>query len=297
MNLVHRILAALVVTGGTYGALYADAYYGTGWCFALIMSLLTLGGLREFYRMCRAQGWEPFELFSYVMAPLLIFGTEFWCLQKYHDLPRMRPDVFSTLIAAVVMGTIFMQLFAHGAKNTMGNIAGTLLGLIYVWFLPSFLVKMRHLGIANGWESDGVEFILVAIFVAKTSDVGGLLVGSQIGRHKLCPSISPKKTWEGTFGGIAFSIGTISLMAWSAPHGAIYALGWARIIPLGAVLAIASLLGDLVESAFKRDCQVKDAGASVPGFGGVLDLVDSLMVSAPAMYFYLIIFCGAEAGR
>lgn len=296
MKLLHRIIAALVVTGATYGALYLDAYHATGWGFATVMAFLAVGGLREFYRMCSAQGWEPFKLFSYVMVAMLIFGTELWCLQKYHNLPRARPDVLMSLIAAAVMGTLLLQLFINGPKNTMGNVAGTLLGLIYMWFLPSFLIRMRHLGFHNGWVTDGVEFIVVAIFVAKVSDVGGLLVGSSIGKHKLCPTISPKKTWEGTLGGIAFSIGTISIMAWSAPHGAIYALGWTRIVILGALLAIASLTGDLIESAFKRDCQVKDAGASVPGFGGILDLVDSLMVSGPVMYFFLIL-CGATGGR
>ena len=290
-----RIAAALVVIGFTCGALFADTYYGVGWGFASVMAILAVGALREFYHMARLHGWTPFSWFAYLMAPLLYFGTEIWCLQKWHDLPRLRPDLFSTLIGLAVMGTLMLQIFTKRGKNTMGNVASTLLGLVYIWFLPSFLIRIRHLGLSNGWQVDGVEFIVVCVFVAKASDVGGLLVGSKWGQHKLCPELSPKKTWEGTFGGIFFSVVTILTMAYFGTGSAIARLGYARLVILGVILAVSALLGDLVESAFKRDCEVKDAGASVPGFGGILDLVDSLMVSSPAMYYFLI-FSGAQAG-
>lgn len=282
-----RIAAALVVVASMYFLLYLDTVHASGWGFATVLAILGVMGLREFYRMTEAKGWAPFHLFGYAMMILLVYGTELWCLQKYHDWERFQPDIFSTLLGVSVLGTLMLQIWINGPRGALGNVAGTLLGLVYIWYLPSYLLRIRHLGLNNGWEIDGIEFVLTCIFVAKVSDVGGLLVGSSLGKTRLCPTLSPKKTWEGTIGGVFFSMGTIALMAAFNPGGAVVLLGWPRILLLGAILAVSSLLGDLVESAFKRDCEVKDAGGSVPGFGGVLDLTDSLMVSAPVMYFYL----------
>ncbi|MBN1256515.1 MAG: phosphatidate cytidylyltransferase, partial [Planctomycetes bacterium] len=170
-----------------------------------------------------------------------------------------------------------------------------LMGLVYVWFLPSFLAKMRHLGFpgAHGWRLDGVEFIIVTVFVAKICDVGGLFVGKRYGRHKLCPHISPNKTWEGFGGGILASVGLAVYMSYTAPESVLGVMGLLPVIIFGVLMAVSSLLGDLLESAMKRDSEMKDAGGSIPGYGGMLDVADSLMVSGPVAYFFFI-FMGAR---
>jgi phosphatidate cytidylyltransferase len=294
----YRIMSALVVILCTYAAMWYDAAHGIGWAFSSVMALLVLAGLREFYRMAKTQGWRPFTCFGMVMSVLLVFLHERWCLEKWHGASRLSPDLMSTLIAAITIGCFLLQLTRETTKGAIGNVATTLLGLIYVWFLPSFLVKIRHLGIPGGWgwQYDGVEMIFVAITVAKTSDVGALLVGSKLGKHKMCPTLSPKKTWEGAAGGIFFSVALICAFVLFEPSMALAKIGWGKLVGLGVLLAVSAMLGDLVESAFKRDSEIKDAGGGVPGFGGVLDLIDSLMISSPAMYFYLIVCCGAKAG-
>ncbi len=290
-----RILAAVPIILVVYFALRHDACSGNTWGLTAAMLVVTVMALREFYRMARARGAEPFSLFGCVIGALLVLVHERWCWEKWHGLERAFPDLMSTLVAVAVLGTFLLQGLRPDMRGAMFNISTTMLGWIYVWFLPSFLPRMRHLSLRHGWEYDGIEFVFICIFIAKLSDVGGLLVGSHLGRHKLCPNLSPKKTWEGLAGGMIFSMGSIAAIAGFCPASAIASLGWGRILVLGALLAVAALLGDLIESCFKRDSQVKDAGTSVPGFGGVLDLVDSLMVGAPAMYFFLIL-AGAHAG-
>ncbi len=292
-----RIISAVIVISAMIGALWIDRIHRSGWGLATTMAIFVTMGLREFYRMANARGWHPFSAFGIVMGVLLVFGHERWCLEKWHNVPRLSPDLFTSLLAVTVLGVFLIPIIRRKPMGATADISTTFLGLIYVWFLPSFMQRLRHLGMpgANGWATDGVEFVVVCIFVAKCSDVGGLLVGSKLGKHKLCPVISPKKTVEGMLGGILFSVAAISLLA-ARTHGAINMLSWPSIIGLGVVLAVSSLLGDLVESVFKRDTEIKDAGTSVPGFGGVLDLVDSLMLSAPAMYYYLVVICNARAG-
>ncbi len=292
-----RIVSAVIVGTAMVGALWADLHYESGWGLAAAMAVFTFMGLREFYRMARGRGWQPFSWFGMILGPALVFGHERWCLEKWHSLERLHPDVMTTLVAATVIGCFLVPVVRRQPLGAMANIGTTLLGLLYVWFLPSFLPRMRHLSLSgsDGWVSDGVEFVVFCIVGAKAADVGGYLVGSRLGRHKLCPQLSPKKTWEGVAGGVAASVAVVSLIA-ARTHGAIAGLGWPKVIMLAVVLALSSLLGDLVESAFKRDSEMKDAGTSIPGFGGVLDLVDSLMISAPAMYYYLILVGGARAG-
>ena len=126
------------------------------------------------------------------------------------------------------------------------------------------------------------------MFAAKFTDIGAYLVGCAIGRHKLIPRISPGKSWEGVFGGVL--VGTLvgTLYVWGlrdvfAPLG----LTWLRALPLGLVLSVCAVVGDLTESLFKRAANVKDSGGVVPGMGGTLDVLDSILFTAPAVYLFL----------
>lgn len=293
-----RILAAIPIMGFTIICLWYDSRHGTGWGLAASMACFTVLALREFYAMTRTAGFHPYSRFAVPMGAVLVFGHERWCLEKYHGLERLNPDLMSTLVAFVVLGCFLMPVLRRKPEGALGDIGSTLLGLIYIWLLPSFIMRLRHLGVpgADGWRMDGIELVAVCILVAKCSDVGGYIFGSMYGKRKLCPTISPKKSWEGLIGGVALSVATICLVALGTPYGAVAALGWAKVVALGVVLALSGLLGDLVESVFKRDAEVKDAGSSVPGFGGFLDVVDSLMVSAPAMYYFMILCGGAAPG-
>jgi phosphatidate cytidylyltransferase len=127
--------------------------------------------------------------------------------------------------------------------------------------------------------------------VTKFSDMGAYVTGSLIGKHPLVPHISPKKTWEGFFGALAFSIaggcGLLALMP-----GQLSLLTQRDAVVLGLVLGFAAIIGDLAESIIKRSCDVKDSGRFLPGIGGALDLIDSILFTAPLMYFYLRLIVG-----
>jgi phosphatidate cytidylyltransferase len=129
---------------------------------------------------------------------------------------------------------------------------------------------------------NGALLVSFLIVVTKMGDVGAYFIGSSIGRHNLIPRISPHKTVEGTIGGLLSSVGAAAACKAFLPH-----LAYWHLVTLGALLGILAQVGDLAESLLKRDCSVKDSGSSLSGFGGMLDLIDSLLFTAPILYFYL----------
>jgi phosphatidate cytidylyltransferase len=132
----------------------------------------------------------------------------------------------------------------------------------------------------------GQFYVLYLIAVTKFADMGAYLTGSVVGRHLMVPHISGKKTWEGFFGAIVFAL-LCSLALFKLMPGHLPALNWTHATVLGLLLGLAAVLGDLAESIIKRSTDVKDSGNLLPGIGGALDLVDSLLFTAPLLFFYL----------
>ena len=156
----------------------------------------------------------------------------------------------------------------------------TLLGILYVAFLGGFLVAIRvGFEMAPGLSTDLLGFFFLVLF---GSDTGAYFTGRAIGKHKLAPSISPGKTVEGLIGGIltAAAFGALATF-WFFPE-----LPYQCSIPLACVLAFAGVLGDLAESAMKRGSKTKDAASLLPGHGGLLDRLDSLLFGAPILYYF-----------
>lgn len=147
----------------------------------------------------------------------------------------------------------------------------------YLGLLPCFLAQLR-------WLENGTVALALAIFVPKMCDTGAYFTGRLLGRHRMTPVLSPKKTWEGAIGGMAASVGAtvgINRLGPAVLPGIVQEVGF------GLVVGVAGLLGDLAESLVKRDCKQKDASQTVPGFGGVLDVVDSVVFAAPVAYWWL----------
>jgi phosphatidate cytidylyltransferase len=162
----------------------------------------------------------------------------------------------------------------------------TLLVIAYLGLLPSFVIQLRwgKEATQGGTDFREVAPLALAIFVPKCCDIGAYFTGKLIGRHPMTPRLSPKKTWEGLAGGLTAAVLTTLAInrLWPVLWG-----GDLAAVGFGVTVGLAGVLGDLAESLIKRDCRQKDAAQTVPGFGGVLDVIDSILFAAPVAYWWL----------
>ena len=189
---------------------------------------------------------------------------------------------------AIMMATFFSQsLQFRRPGQTMATIAGTVLAVAYVGLLGGFMIQIRWF---DG-PYHGLIPLAMLVATAKGSDIGAYTLGRIAGRNKLWPELSPNKTIEGAIGGLIFGV-LASLIVTAVARYALHApcLDWWSSAGFGLVVAPSAQLGDLMESMIKRDCEAKDASSSVPGFGGVLDVLDSLLFAAPVAYGYWVWF-------
>ena len=192
-----------------------------------------------------------------------------------------------TFVAILMAAFLSQGIQFRRPGQTMATIAGTILAIAYVGLLGGFIIQLR-------WFEGpyhGLIPLAALVATAKGSDVGAYTLGRIAGNHKLWPRLSPNKTIEGAVGGLAFGV-LASLIVTAVAKLGLDApcLGWPEAIGFGLVVAPAAQLGDLMESMIKRDCAVKDASSAVPGFGGVLDVLDSLLFAAPVAYGYWMLF-------
>jgi phosphatidate cytidylyltransferase len=189
---------------------------------------------------------------------------------------------------AVVMVTFVVQSLQFDKPGqTMAKIAGTVLVVAYVGVLGSFTVQLRWF---EG-QHQGIIALVYMVSAAKGADTGAYAMGRIAGRHKLWPALSPKKTIEGAVGGLILSVVFALVVAAIARFMLkIPTFDWGVAICFGLIVGAAAQLGDLMESMIKRDCERKDASAVVPGFGGVLDVIDSLIFAGPIAYGFWLWF-------
>ncbi|MDR1534372.1 MAG: phosphatidate cytidylyltransferase [Planctomycetota bacterium] len=292
LNLALRAVSSLSVLFLAYFALRRDLLNpeSGNWASAMLVAIFTLPCLREFYRLARAGGARPMSGLGYVLGPLWPLAME-WDLSG--GIPRLEANLSLPVAAAVL--AMLLQLTRKINDNALGNVSVTIFGLIYCSLIPSLLLCLLRLELSPGGRPmDGIEFVVVCVFVAKVTDIGALLVGSRWGRRRMIRRLSPGKTWEGAAGGLLFGVFLLQFMVHTAPGMALAKLGTPLLVSLSILLAAGGMAGDLAESAFKRGGRQKDAGTGVPGFGGMLDLVDSIMIALPVMYFFLIL-CGARS--
>ena len=239
----------------------------------LVVALASFTQL-ELYQLFDKMGLKPFKSLGVACSPIIILGS------YYLGGADAGTDIFILCFLAVALTIIIKDLQAGRLRSFMP----TLFGLLYVPFMLHFFVKVVKLAELNGYSDATSIFLTIWIVaVAKCTDVGGLLVGMQIGKTPLSV-ISPKKTVEGGAGGIVFAmlIGLFLLGIFNAyaPEG----FTWWRSALMAIPIGIASIASDLVESAFKRQADVKDSGNIIPGIGGIFDLTDSLLLTAPLGY-------------
>ncbi|MGI9429304.1 MAG: phosphatidate cytidylyltransferase, partial [Bythopirellula sp.] len=192
----------------------------------------------------------------------------------------------------VVVSGEMRQYDAQGQH--LAKLAASAFSILYVGGLLGFLVQLRLLPVGGDVSRGGMLAMLSMIVVVKATDIGAFTAGHLWGRHKLAPTLSPGKTWEGVIGGLAFAVlwSWLSLGPIAGRFGIASKLSgasWvAAAIGYGLVVGVAGVVGDLTESLLKRDAGVKDSSTWLPGFGGVLDVLDSLLVAAPVAYLFWV---------
>src|SRR5437588_7047995 len=263
----------------------AIAFSGYEILFWLLISAFGLIALLEFYRMLDHANLPNFKITGLICGAILLVGS-FYYFSKVG--PAQSYD-FEVAVLLFFLLTVFArQMFARLREDEpLRTMAYTFFGLLYVLWLFNFITKILYV-VPRSPEGAvmGQFYCLYLIAVTKFSDMGAYLTGSVIGRHPLIPHISPKKTWEGFFGAMGFSL-LASLALFKLMPGHLSALNWTHATILGLLLGFSAVIGDLAESIIKRSTGVKDSGRLLPGIGGALDLVDSLLFTAPLLFFYL----------
>lgn len=280
---VRRLISFLVLWSVVIGALFSPNRVFSGCCFLAMILVLAGVGLLEFYNLVEMRGLACFKRLGIFGGLLLMACTYLYLSGVFgqQNLPSKANDFETGFLILFVLGLCVRQFLSRHSGTGLLSISTTLFGLMYVPWLLNFVQKINFFP-----RADGKFYLIYFIALTKFSDTGAYVVGSLIGKHKLIPRVSPGKTWEGFCGAILASLLASLAFNLSAGHR-LTGMNWLHATVLGMLLGATAVLGDLIESLFKREAGVKDSGRYIPGIGGVLDLLDSLLFNAPIMYLYL----------
>lgn len=281
---VRRLLSFTVLWGIVLGALFSGNKAVSDYVFLIILVFLAVAGLQEFYNMVAKLGYACYAKAGICGGCLLLIATFCYISGQFgRAAPPSRVNDFETsFFILFVLGLCIRQFVSRHTTTGIVAISTTLFGLMYIPWLLNFIQKINFFGRGV----DGHYYVLYFIIVTKLSDCGAYAVGSLIGKHKMIPRISPGKTWEGFFGAVAVSTAA-SVVFFLLAGSRLSGMTLPHSVVLGVILSIAAVVGDLIESLFKREAGLKDSGRLFPGIGGILDLLDSLLFNAPLMYLYL----------
>ncbi len=260
-------------------------YAGPLTFFFLILAGVMVG-LYEFYRMSKNSGYRPQTFVGMFVGALVISGFYVGAeIPDWQYATVFSPDV---MVAFAFVVALLFRLFSRKDINgALVDVALTFTGVVYVAWLSAYVILLRS------WktpEVDGRQLVFFLFAVTWATDTGAYYIGSRFGRNKLYQKISPHKSWEGAVGGLMAGIGmSLVCRVWFYR-----ALPLHDAIGLGIVLGIVGQVGDLAESMIKRSARTKDSGGIFPGHGGYLDRVDSMLLNAPALYYYTLVELSAR---
>jgi phosphatidate cytidylyltransferase len=281
----RRLTSTAILWGVVLAAMFSGNKLISDYVFLLFMVTLACVGLIEFYGLVEKRGLVCFRYWGIAAGIMLMLGTFLHVTGNLgiHGTPSRVNDFETSILILFVLGLCVRQFVSKSNTAGMLAISTTLLGLMYVPWLLNFIQKINFFPSIN---ENGKFYVLYFILVTKFSDSGAYAVGSLIGKHKMIPRISPAKTWEGFGGAIVVATGA-SLVFSHFLGDKMPGMTPLHAIVLGVILSSTAVIGDLIESLFKREAGVKDSGNFFPGIGGILDLLDSLLFNAPIMYLYL----------
>jgi phosphatidate cytidylyltransferase len=266
-NLVVRVVSAALLLPAVLALLIAG-----GWPAAVLFALAAAGCAFEYERITT-------PAFGVAQA-VAVAGAALMALAA-----SWRPSAFGSVAFCILALVFFMAWIVHLLVGPVAEAplrsAHAVTGCLYGGLAMASLAALRP-------GPDGLQWVIVALVMTWANDTCAYFAGRLLGRHKLYPEISPNKTWEGFFGGMAGSVAGMFIARWVAFPG----LTAQDCLVLGVVGGVLGPLGDLCESMLKRAYQVKDSGWLIPGHGGLLDRVDALLFNAPALYLYVTVFRG-----
>jgi len=290
--LINRLKTAIPIIALVLLALFLPGKIGAT-IFAILSTTIIILGIKEFYNMTSRLGYQGYttltSIFTIALLITAIFNKKF-----IYGQVNISPYI-ETLIIITFIFTCFIKLFNQTpSKKNLVQLLISIAGFIYLGWCSIFIAKIYF---SDGAGMNGRMLVLFFIAVTKMGDTGGFILGSHTakrpqGNHKIAPKLSPKKSWEGLIGSIIFSsvaaIFLLFILGDKLQFNHTTVLNYGTAILLGTIFAILGFIGDIAESALKRASDIKDSG-NIPGIGGALDLLDSLLLLAPIFYAYLTI--------
>jgi phosphatidate cytidylyltransferase len=264
--------AVVIFDGWMDGSLTESAgdkpVQGTLLCILIV--LIIIPAQLELSKLAAAKNLKIFLPVS-ITASILFATCRYW--QQLIEIP---PEVYlSFLLAFVLLALLLYQYIGYGTSAVLANCGANYFSILYIGLLSSFCVATR------------IEFglwpLLMFVYVVKSADIGAYTIGTLFGRHKFSPNISPSKSWEGMGGAVATAV----IVAIGFALSCDIMVWWLAAI-FGLCFAFVGQMGDLAESMIKRDAEQKDSANNVPGYGGILDIIDSPLVAAPFAYFFFM---------
>jgi phosphatidate cytidylyltransferase len=274
-TLMTAFFAALVIfdgwIDGTLTASVVDDKQVHGTILCVLIALLVIPAQLELSKLAEAKNLKIFTPLT-IIASILFATTWYW-----PQLVEISPMIYLSFVSAFsLLGLFLYQYFRYGTSEVLANCGVSYFSIIYLGLLGAFALGVRI--------KFGPWALLMYIFVVKSADIGAYSIGSIFGRHKFSPVISPGKSWEGMAGAVAAAIIVAILFAVICDI-----MVWWLAVIFGLCFAFIGQMGDLAESMIKRDAKQKDSANRVPGFGGILDILDSLLVAAPFAYLFFML--------
>ncbi len=282
-------LLRLSSTVTLWAIILAAIFSGREWAFFGVIAVMGLASLWEYFRMLDKDGIPNFQLTAMICAVVFLGGSFYY--SSVHGPSHALDFELATLVLFVIV-MFARQMFASiRDREPLQTMAYTLFGLLWIPWMFNFTTNILFLAPPVDGMQTGQYYILFLVAVTKFSDMGAYVFGSLFGKNPFVPHISPKKTWEGFAGALFASLVASFGLSLLIPHK-LSAFGTVDYLVLGLGLGFAAVVGDLAESIVKRSTQIKDSGGLLPGIGGTLDLIDSLLFTAPLLYFYMRLVLG-----